>query len=223
MAMPAVDEGKLNQAIGQVLNDLGGAASVALVRMGDALGLYKTLHDKGGMTCEELASTAKVHPRYLREWLAQQTASDYLTYDQATKKFALPAEFAMMFAIEDSPVAMMGAFDGIVAWSDAQPRVLEAFKNGGGVSWGDYGPCLFCSTARFFRPGYLHNLVQNWLPALDGVVAKLSKGAKVGDVGCGHGGRRSSWRGPSPTRNSPVTTSTRARSMPGAPTPASTM
>jgi SAM-dependent methyltransferase len=75
----------------------------------------------------------------------------------------------------------------VVAWSDAQPRVQEAFKKGGGVAWGDYGPCLFCSTARFFRPGYLHNLVQNWLPALDGVVAKLTTGAKVADVGCGHG------------------------------------
>src|ERR1700752_3397363 len=100
MAMPAVDEGKLNQAIGQMLNDLGGAASVAMVRMGDALGLYKTLHDKGGMTCDELATIAQVHPRYLKEWLAQQTASNYLTYDPATQKFVLPPEQAMMFAIE---------------------------------------------------------------------------------------------------------------------------
>ena len=159
-----------------MLNDLGGAASVAMVRMGDALGLYKTLHEKGSMTCEELASAAGVHQRYLREWLAQQTASHYLTYDSATQKFTLPPEQAMMLAIEDSPVAMMGAFDGVVAWSDAQPRVQEAFKKGGGVAWGDYGPCLFCSTARFFRPGYLHNLVQNWLPALDGVVDQADRG-----------------------------------------------
>jgi SAM-dependent methyltransferase len=93
----------------------------------------------------------------------------------------------MMFAIEDSPVAMMGAFDGIVAWAEQQPKVQAAFQAGGGVAWGDHGPCLFCSTARFFRPGYIHNLVQNWLPALDGVVAKLQSGAKVADVGCGHG------------------------------------
>jgi Rv2258c-like winged HTH domain len=185
--MATVDDTKLHQLIGQMLNDLGGAASVAMVRMGDALGLYKTLNEKGSMTCDELAAAANVHPRYLREWLSQQTASSYLTYDSASKKFTLPPEQAMMFAIEESPVAMMGAFDAIVAWQEVQGKVQDAFKNGGGVAWGDHGPCLFCSTARFFRPGYLHNLVQNWLPALDGVEAKLREGAKVADVGCGHG------------------------------------
>jgi 2-polyprenyl-3-methyl-5-hydroxy-6-metoxy-1,4-benzoquinol methylase len=187
MAVAAVDENKMNQVIGQMLNDLGGAASVELVRMGDALGLYKTLHAKGSMTCEELASAAGVHQRYLREWLAHQTASHYLTYDSATQKFTLPPEQAMMLAIDDSPVAMLGAFDCMASWADAQPRVQEAFKRGGGVAWGDFGPCLFCAVARFFRPGYLNNVVQKWLPALDGVVAKLTAGAKVADVGCGHG------------------------------------
>jgi SAM-dependent methyltransferase len=187
MAMPAVDEAGLQLAIGRMLNDLGGAASVAMVRMGDALGLYKTLYEKGSMTCDELASATNVHRRYLREWLAHQAASQYLTYDPASQKFTLPPEQAMMLAIEDSPVAMQGAFDGVVAWMDGQPRVQAAFKKGGGVAWGDFGPCLFCSTARFFRPGYLHNLVQTWLPALDGVIPKLTAGATVADVGCGHG------------------------------------
>ena len=187
MSMPAIDDAKMHQAVGRMLNDIGGAASVAMVRMGDALGLYRTLHERGAMTCEALAAAAAVNPRYLREWLAQQAASQYLDYDPATQTFALPPEQAMMLAIEDSPVAMMGAFDGVVAWSDAQPRVQQAFKRGGGVAWGDFGPCLFCSVARFFRPGYLHNLLQAWLPALDGVVPKLTAGARVADVGCGHG------------------------------------
>jgi SAM-dependent methyltransferase len=139
------------------------------------------------MTCDELAAAANVHPRYLREWLAQQCASNYLAYDPTTQKFSLPAEQAMMFANEDSPVAMMGAFDAVAAWQEVQPRVQEAFKTGSGIDWGDHGPCLFCSTARFFRPGYLNNLVQNWLPALEGVEGKLRGGAKVADVGCGHG------------------------------------
>jgi len=182
-----MDEAKLNQLVGQVINDLGAAASVTLVRIGDSLGLYKIMHEKGSMTCEELAQAASVHPRYLREWLAQQAASNYVTYDSATTKFTLPEEQAMLFAIEDSPVAMMGAFDGVVAWGEQAAKVQDAFRNGGGVSWGDHGPCLFCSTARFFRPGYALNLVQNWLPTLDGVVEKLKNGAQVADVGCGHG------------------------------------
>jgi hypothetical protein len=182
-----IDEGRLNQLLGQMLADLGGAASVAMVRMGDALGLYKTLHDKGSMTCDELASAANVNPRYLREWLAHQTASNYLSYDSAAQNFTLPPEQAMLFAIEDSPVTMLGAFDAVAAWADGQPKVQAAFKHGGGVAWGDMAPCLFCAVAWFFRPGYLQNLVQNWLPTLDGVTAKLRAGAKVADVGCGHG------------------------------------
>jgi len=182
-----VDETKLNQFIGQMLSDLGGAASVALVRMGDALGLYKTLHARGPMTVGELAAAAGVNERYLREWASHQAASDYLSYDPATQKFTLPEEQAMVFAIDDSPVNMLGAFDGIVAWLGNQEKVQPAFKNGGGVSWGDQTSCLFCAVARFFRPGYHNNLVGNWLPALDGVVDKLQRGAKVADVGCGHG------------------------------------
>src|ERR1700704_1056307 len=139
-----MDEEKLHKFLGQMLSDLGGAASVALVRMGDALGLYKTLHKKGSMTCEELAIAAEVNPRYLREWLSHQAASNYLAYDPASRKFTLPEEQAMVFAIEDSPVAgMMGAFDGIVAWAEQQPKVQAAFQAGGGVAWGDHGPCLF--------------------------------------------------------------------------------
>lgn len=182
-----VDEGKLNEFIGQMLGDLGGASSIAMVRIGDALGLYKTLHAKGPMTCAELAKDASVNERYLREWLSHQAASHYLSYDPATKKFALPPEQAMVFAIEDSPVYMMGGFDLMVALVENQKKVQAAFKSGGGVAWGDQAGCMFCAVARFFRPGYQNNLLQSWLPALDGVVAKLERGATVADVGCGHG------------------------------------
>jgi 2-polyprenyl-3-methyl-5-hydroxy-6-metoxy-1,4-benzoquinol methylase len=182
-----IDEGKLNQFIGQILSDLGGAASVALVRMGDALGLYRTLHEKGAMSCAELANAAKVDERYLREWLSHQAASNYLSYEAGSGKFTLPPEQAMVFAIEDSPVYMMGAFDSIAAQLENQAKVQQAFKRGGGVAWGDQAGCLFCATARFFRPGYQNNLVQHWLPALDGVAAKLQQGGLVADVGCGYG------------------------------------
>ncbi|MFO1047049.1 MAG: class I SAM-dependent methyltransferase [Geminicoccaceae bacterium] len=182
-----VNEDKLHQFIGQMLGDLGGAMSVALVRMGDALGLYRTLQEKGAMTPRELADAARVDERYLREWLSHQAASNYLSYEPGSGRFALPPEQAMVFAIEDSPVYMMGAFDSVAAQMENQDKVQCAFKSGGGVAWGDQAGCLFCATARFFKPGYQANLVANWLPALDGVMAKLERGAKVADVGCGYG------------------------------------
>src|SRR5579871_4107569 len=182
-----VDDAKLHQFIGQMLSDLGGAASIALVRIGDSLGLYKAMHEHGPMTVAELAATTQVHERYLREWLSHQAASNYLAYDPATGKFSLPPEQAMVFAIEDSPVFMPGAFGLMASMLDNQAKVEPAFRTGAGVAWGDQAGCLFCAVARFFRPGYVNNIVANWLPALDGVVAKLERGAKVADVGCGHG------------------------------------
>ncbi len=187
MSTTNIDEGKLNAFIGQMLSDLGGASSIAMVRMGDALGLYKTIQAQGPMTSMELAKAAKVDERYLREWLSHQAASNYLSYDPATAKFALPPEQAMVFASEESPVYMMGGFDVMVAMLDNQPKVQAAFKSGTGVAWGDQAGCMFCAVARFFRPAYHNNLVSAWLPALEGVVKKLEAGARVADVGCGHG------------------------------------
>jgi 2-polyprenyl-3-methyl-5-hydroxy-6-metoxy-1,4-benzoquinol methylase len=183
-----VSQEKLHQFIGQMLSDLGGASSVAMVRIGDALGLYKALHARGAMTAGELAAAAGADERYLREWLSNQAASNYLSYDPATRKFALPEEQAMVFAVEDSPVYMLGGFDLMAAMLDNnQPKVEQAFRTGGGIAWGEQAGCMFCAVARFFRPGYHNNLVDSWLPALNGVVDKLYYGAKVADVGCGHG------------------------------------
>ncbi|MBV9858623.1 MAG: methyltransferase domain-containing protein [Alphaproteobacteria bacterium] len=185
--MADVDMDKLHQFVGQMLGDLGGAASVALVHIGDSLGLYKTLHAKGPMTVAELASAAGVNRRYLREWLSHQAASHYLAYDPTTQQFSLPPEQAMVFAIEDSPVYLNGAFETMAAVLGNQEKVEPAFKTGRGVAWGDQSTCMFCAVARFFRPGYQNHLVNSWLPALDGVVAKLERGGKVADIGCGHG------------------------------------
>jgi SAM-dependent methyltransferase len=182
-----VDEAKLHQFMGQMLSDLAGAASIGLVRMGDAFGLYKTLYARGPMTVGELADEARVNERYLREWLSHQAASNYLSYDPTTQRFTLPPEQAMVFAVEDSPVYMVGAFTCMASFLDNLSKVQPVFKTGGGVAWGDQASCLFCAVAQFFRPGYLNNIVGNWLPAVDGVVAKLESGARVADVGCGHG------------------------------------
>jgi hypothetical protein len=182
-----VDETKLNQFIGQILGDLGGAFSVPMVRMGDRLGLYAALHENGAMTAKELATKTKIAERYAREWLSHQAASGYLTFDAATGKFTLPPEQAMVFAEPDSPVYLQGAFDLAVAMMENQALVEPAFRTGRGVGWGDQAQCMFCTVARFFRPGYHNNLVTSWWPALKGAVAKLESGATVADVGCGHG------------------------------------
>jgi 2-polyprenyl-3-methyl-5-hydroxy-6-metoxy-1,4-benzoquinol methylase len=182
-----VDDAKLHQFLGQMLGDLGGASSVPMVRIGDTLGLYRTLHAEGPMTCPALAQKVKVHERYLREWLSFNAASGYLTYDPQSEQFTLPPEQAMVFVNEESPVYMMGAFDLMVALQENQTKVQQAFRTGGGVAWGDQAGCMFCAVARFFRPGYHNNLIAQWLPALDGVVSKLEQGATVADVGCGHG------------------------------------
>ena len=182
-----VDETKLNAFVGKVLGDLGGALSVPMVRMGDKLGLYEALKEQGPMTPGELAAKTKVAERYAREWLSHQAASGYLEYDSATGKFTLPPEQAMVFADVDSPVYLLGGFDIAAVMLENQPLVEPAFRTGKGVGWGDQSQCLFCTTGRFFRPGYQNNLVQSWLPTLDGVVAKLESGATVADVGCGHG------------------------------------
>src|SRR5271168_2116351 len=157
--MSMANEAKLNQLTGQMLSDLGGASSVAMVRIGDALGLYKALHARGAMTTRELAAAVGANERYLREWLANQAASNYLSYDSVTQKFALPEEQAMIFAAEDSPVYMLGGFDLMAAMLDNQPKVEAAFRTGGGVAWGEQAGCMFCAVARFFRPGYHNHLI----------------------------------------------------------------
>ena len=182
-----MNEQKLNELMGQLMQDLGGAFSTPLVRIGDQLGIYRALHGAAPMTSGELASKTGLAERYLREWLSAQTASGYVSYDPATERFSLSEEQSAVFADEDSPAYLAPAFDAAASYLDNQPAVQRAFENGGGVGWGDQSECLFCAVAKFFRPGYRANLVDNWLPALDGVVAKLERGIDVADVGCGHG------------------------------------
>ena len=182
-----VNMDRLNQFMGKMVGDIGAAANAALIRTGDRLGLYKALASKGPMTPAELAQATGTTERYVREWLSAQAASGYVEYDATTKKFSMQPEQAMVFADDDSPVFMGAIGDMMAAIMLDEPKISDAFKSGKGVGWNDRAECLFCGTARFFRTTYKHHLVQEWLPALNGVVAKLERGAKVADVGCGHG------------------------------------
>src|SRR6185437_10668192 len=185
--MPEVDSDKLNNLIGKMLGDLGGAFSVPTVRIGLRLGLFEALAQGGPMTAAELAAKKGLTARYVREWALAQAANGYVDYDGASDRFSLSPEQAMIFTVKDSPVYMEGAFDIVAAMIEGEPKVERAFREGGGVTWGDSAGCLFCATGAFFRPGYVNNIVQAWLPALDGAVDKLKAGAKVADVGCGVG------------------------------------
>lgn len=182
-----IDEAKLHAFIGKMLGDLGGAMSVPTVRVGLRLGLFATLA-KGPATAEQLAERAGgLHARYVREWALAQAANGYVDYDPAGGTFSLSPEQAMVFVVADSPVYLAGAYELVAAMIEAEGRVEQCFHDGSGVRWGDHAGCLFCATGAFFRPGYVNNIVQNWIPALDGMEAKLRAGAKVADVGCGVG------------------------------------
>jgi len=183
----AVDPDKLNAFMGKMVGDMGACISGALVILGDRLGIYRTLAEQGPATPAELADRTKLNMRLLREWLAAQAAAEYVTYDKASGKFSLSPEQAMVFSNEESPVFLAGGFELMAAVYKDEPKVAKAFQSGLGMGWHEHDVCLFRGTERFFRPGYNANLVASWIPALDGVEAKLKAGAKVADIGCGHG------------------------------------
>lgn len=182
-----IDEGKLNEFIGKVVADAGAAMSAALVVLGDRLGLYRAMAQAGAVTPGELAKVTETTERYVREWLNAQAAAGYVTYDPKTGRFTLPPEQALALTQPDSPAYVPGLFQVTAAIWAAEPRVADRFRTGEGLAWGEQHPCLFEGTERFFRSGYLGNLLSSWIPALDGVQAKLEAGARVADVGCGLG------------------------------------
>jgi SAM-dependent methyltransferase len=182
----ALDQSRLEELLGRFVNDFGAAGLAATVVIGDKLGLYRALA-AGPATPAELADRTSTHPRLVAEWLAAQAASGYVSYDPDGERFSLSEEQAFALAHEDGPMYLPGAFQVMVAAVKDEPKVTEAFRSGTGVGWHEHHPDLFAGTERFFRAGYAANLVASWIPALDGVQAKLEAGAQVADVGCGHG------------------------------------
>ena len=170
----------------KALGDLGAALTASMVVIGDRLGLYRAMVDRP-VTPAELAKATGTAERYVREWLNAQAAAGYVTYDAATKRYTLPEAHAICLTQEDSPACVLGGFQGMTAAMRATPKIIERFRSGDGLGWHEHDPDLFHGTERFFRPGYNANLVDSWIPALDGVREKLERGATVADVGCGHG------------------------------------
>lgn len=182
-----VDQERLESFVHQAVGDLGAAISGLLVHIGDRLGLYKAMAGAGPVTSAGLAARTGTAERYVREWLGNQAAGGYVGYDPNAGTYELPAEHAMVFADEDSPVFLGGAFESVASCYTDHELFLDAFRTGAGVGWEEHDDRLFTGVVRFFRPGYAAHLVDEWLPALDGVVAKLHDGASVADVGCGQG------------------------------------
>lgn len=184
--MNAIDETRLNTFLGHAVGDLGAAISATLILAGDRLGLYRALADSPA-TPAELATRTGTHERYIREWLGNQAAGGYVEYDADSGRYQLSPEQALCLANPASPVDLAGAYYIVEAVFHALDRTVANFRSGAGMEWGDHHSCLFHGTERFFRAGYNAHLISEWLPALDGVVEKLKQGAKVADVGCGHG------------------------------------
>ena len=184
---PAIDEGALMAFLQQVAGHQAFALNATLAYLGDRLGLWRTLADGRPTTSADLAERTGTAERYLREWLAAQAAAGYLSYDPENQTFRLPPEHAAVLADDDSPAALIGCFETIVATAATADRLAHAFVTGEGIGWHEQDPRVFSGVERFFRPLYANSLLTEWLPAVDGLVARLEAGIDVLDVGCGLG------------------------------------
>ena len=190
MKTMVVDEAKLNEFIGRAVGEWGAIESALLTFIGDKLGLFKAMAGAGALTPEELAKKTGTHPRIIREWLAAHAAGGFVTYNPAAGSYTLPEEQAFALTNENSPAYIVGFYQIIAGLFKDQEKIIEVFRTGKGLGWGDHNPHLFEGTERFYKPSYVANLTASWIPALEGVEEKLRRegsGAKVADVGCGHG------------------------------------
>jgi len=183
-----IDENRLHELLGKFVGDLGATLNAGSIVIGEKLGLYKAMSTPyERVTANELAERTGTNARYIREWLNANAAGGYVQYDADADAFYLTDEQSFIMTDENSPVHAPGAFVLAAAALKAVPKMVERFKSGDGLGWHEHDSDLFCGTELFFRPGYNAHLIKEWIPALDGVEAKLNSGAKVADVGCGFG------------------------------------
>jgi 2-polyprenyl-3-methyl-5-hydroxy-6-metoxy-1,4-benzoquinol methylase len=182
-----VDGDKLMQFVFRAVDEVGATLNAALVVMGDKLGLYRALAGASGMSPVELAERTGTSERYVREWLNAQAAGGFVAYDPESGLYSLPPEQTVALTDQTSPAYLPGFFQIALGSVLDSPRITEAARTGAGIAWGDHVHDVHEGCERFFRPGYNAHLIAEWLPALDGVIEKLERGALVADVGCGHG------------------------------------
>jgi ubiquinone/menaquinone biosynthesis C-methylase UbiE len=183
----AIDEARLEQQVGKVIGDVAGAMSLFMAYLGDQAGVFAAMDGVGPLSCDALADKTGLNPKYLHEWLGSVAAAGYITFHASEETFELTPEQALVFSREGQPACMQGFIQIVFSQFEMLDKAVDTFKSGKGRPWSEHSQCCFCGTDRFFRPGYAANLVDNWIPALDGVEAKLKAGAKVADIGCGHG------------------------------------
>jgi 2-polyprenyl-3-methyl-5-hydroxy-6-metoxy-1,4-benzoquinol methylase len=182
-----VDGDKLMQFVFRAVDEVGATLNAALVVMGDKLGLYRALAGAGGLSPAELAARTGTSERYVREWINAQAAGGYVDYDPDSGHYTLPPEQTVALTDPDSPAYLPGFFQIALGSVIDSPKIVESARSGDGFGWHEHVHDVHEGCERFFRPGYNASLVSEWLPALDGVVDKLERGALVADVGCGHG------------------------------------
>ncbi|TDO68687.1 methyltransferase family protein [Kribbella sp. VKM Ac-2571] len=183
----AIDSDKLMGFVFKAVDEVGATLNAALVVMGDRLGFYQALADHGPSTPAELAERTSTDQHYTREWLNAQAAGGFVEYDASTGRYTLPPEQTVAMTDPNSPAYLPGFFQIALGTVQHTTETIEAARSGAGVGWHEHTSDVHVGCERFFRPSYNANLLSSWLPALDGVVAKLERGAKVADIGCGHG------------------------------------
>jgi SAM-dependent methyltransferase len=182
-----VDQDALQALLGRAVADMGAALQAPLILIGDKLGLYRAMGDGKPLTPAELAKKTGTAERYIREWLNANAAGQLVQYDAKSGKFSMTPEQALVLATDDSPVHLPGFYHLLASVVKDEEKLTKIYKTGKGMGWHEHEKGLFEGTERFFRPTYLANLVSSWIPALDGVETKLKAGARVADIGCGHG------------------------------------
>jgi hypothetical protein len=186
----AIDQNKIQQFVNRAVGDIAGSSTAILVIIGERLGLYRAMAQANSpISVKELADKTGTVERLVKEWLANQVASGYIEYDPGSRKYRLPPEHALVLADEKSPIYLQGIFKAIKSYFKDEEEFLKMFRGERTLSWMDHNPFMAEGFAEFFKSGYIGNLINSWIPAIDNgsVLEKLKKGAKVADIGCGFG------------------------------------